>query len=67
MSEAAAKPGFPAMSIEQAHALVDFHAARDRALPTTLYGTAGPLVVWAHGMWGHPRKFTHLLGRWAEA
>ena len=41
--------------------------ARGRPLPTTLYGTEGPLVVWAHGMWGHPRKFTHLLGRWAQA
>lgn len=46
-------------------------AARDRALPTTLHvpasGPRAPLVVFCHGMWGHPRKFTQLLSHWAAA
>jgi predicted dienelactone hydrolase len=46
-------------------------AARDRALPTTLYvpasGPRAPLIVFCHGMWGHPRKFTQLLSHWAAA
>jgi len=46
--------------------------ARDRSLPTTVYApTSGarksPLIVFGHGMWGHPRKFTWLFGRWADA
>lgn len=40
-------------------------------MPTTLYvpasGPRAPLIVFAHGMWGHPRKFTQLLSRWASA
>jgi dienelactone hydrolase len=46
-------------------------ASRGRSLPTTLHvpesGTSAPLIVFAHGMWGHPRKFTRLFGRWAHA
>lgn len=45
--------------------------ARDRPLPTTVYvpdlGPNGPLVVFGHGMWGQPGKFTWLFGRWADA
>jgi predicted dienelactone hydrolase len=45
--------------------------ARDRLLPTTVYvpksGTNAPLIVFGHGMWGHPRKFRRLFARWAEA
>jgi dienelactone hydrolase len=45
--------------------------ARDRSLPTTVYtpaaGTSAPLIVFCHGMWGHPRKFTRLFARWADA
>ena len=46
--------------------------ARDRLLPTTVYVPASgtrksPLIVFGHGMWGHPRKFTWLFGRWADA
>jgi dienelactone hydrolase len=41
-----------------------------RALPTLLHLPAGeppwPLVVFAHGWMGHPRKFTRLFGRWTE-
>lgn len=50
-----------------------YDQARDRLLPTTVYppapGTKSPppLIVFGHGMWGHPRKFTWLLGRWAHA
>jgi len=44
---------------------------RGRPLPTTVYvpasGPDAPLVVFCHGFWGHPRKFTRLLARWAEA
>ena len=39
--------------------------ARNRPLPTTVYvaasGTSAPLIVFGHGMWGHPRKFTRLF------
>ena len=45
--------------------------ARGRALPTTVYvpasGPNAPLLVFGHGMWGHPRKFTRLFARWADA
>ena len=46
--------------------------ARDRLLPTTVYVPASgaqksPLIVFGHGMWGHPRKFTWLFGQWAAA
>lgn len=44
---------------------------RGRALPTQLHLRAGeppwPLVVFAHGWIGHPRKYTRLFGRWADA
>jgi predicted dienelactone hydrolase len=46
-------------------------AARGRALPTSVYapaaGTVAPLIVFCHGMWGHPRKFTWLFSQWADA
>ena len=49
--------------------LVD--AARGRALPTDVYvpasGPDAPLVVFCHGMWGHPRKFTRLFAHWTAA
>ncbi len=42
-----------------------------RALPTRLHLPPAeppwPLVVFAHGWMGHPRKFARLLGRWAAA
>ena len=45
--------------------------ARGRPLPTTVYvpasGPSSPLLVFGHGIWGHPRKFTRLLARWAGA
>src|SRR3954452_18017469 len=45
--------------------------ARGRPLPTTVYvpesGTSVPLIVFGHGFWGHPRKFTRLFARWVEA
>lgn len=45
--------------------------ARGRLLPTTVYvpesGTSAPLVVFGHGMCGHPHKFRRLFGHWAEA
>jgi hypothetical protein len=45
--------------------------ARGRLLPTTVYvpesGTSAPLIVFGHGMWGHPRKFRRLFARWVEA
>ena len=45
--------------------------ARGRELPTEVYvpptGPDAPLVVFGHGMWGHPRLFTRLFGRWAAA
>ncbi|HEV3486329.1 MAG TPA: hypothetical protein VG106_13040, partial [Vicinamibacterales bacterium] len=30
-------------------------------------GPVAPLIVFGHGMWGHPRKFTRLFARWAGA
>ena len=45
--------------------------ARGRLLPTTVCvpepGTSAPLIVFCHGMWGHPRKFSRLFARWVEA
>jgi len=45
--------------------------ARGRVLPTTVYvpepETSAPLIVFCHGMWGHPRKFSRLFSRWLEA
>jgi predicted dienelactone hydrolase len=46
-------------------------AAPDRQLPTTVWypeadGTY-PLIVFAHGLSGHPDVFTRLLSRWASA
>jgi dienelactone hydrolase len=42
-----------------------------RPLPTTLHVPAveppWPLVVFAHGWMGHPRKFTRLFGHWVDA
>lgn len=42
-----------------------------RSLETTIYVPPGrgrrPLIVFAHGMSGHPDKFTRLLTSWAEA
>lgn len=42
-----------------------------RLLPTDVYLPAGsgpfPFVAFAHGLNGHPRKFTQLLTAWAEA
>jgi predicted dienelactone hydrolase len=45
---------------------------RSRLLPTTVYvpgsgARTPPLIVFGHGMWGHPRKFTWLFGQWLEA
>jgi dienelactone hydrolase len=46
-------------------------AAPDRTLVTTLYRPSGkgpfPLIVFSHGLSGHPDKFTDLLGAWASA
>ncbi len=43
----------------------------ERMLPTDVYLPAGtgpfPFVAFAHGLNGHPRKFTQLLSAWAEA
>src|SRR3954453_12625186 len=45
--------------------------ARNRPVPTTVYvpesGTSAPLIVFGHGMLGHPRKFTRLFACWADA
>lgn len=42
-----------------------------RSLPTTLHvpqcDPPWPLVVFAHGWMGHPRKFTRLFGHWISA
>lgn len=45
---------------------------RDRPLTTTVHVPTEakgrrPLIVFGHGFDGHPRKFTKLLGAWAEA
>jgi hypothetical protein len=29
--------------------------------------TSAPLIVFGHGIWGHPRKFTGLFARWVDA
>ncbi len=46
-------------------------ASDQRVLPTEVYVPAGegpfPLIAFSHGLAGHPRKFTDLLGAWAEA
>ena len=46
-------------------------AADERHLVTEVYLPIGqgpfPFVAFSHGLAGHPRKFTHLLGAWAEA
>ena len=46
-------------------------ARGERALPTHLHVPAveppWPLVLFAHGWKGHPRKFTRLFGRWTAA
>ena len=45
--------------------------ARGRLLPTTVYvpesGASAPLIVFCHGIWGHPRKFTRLFAWWVDA
>ena len=45
--------------------------ADDRRLVTDVYVPAGtgpfPFIAFSHGLAGHPRKFTQLLGQWAEA
>ncbi len=45
--------------------------APNRTLVTTIYRPRGkgpfPLIVFAHGIDGHPEKFTKLLSRWAAA
>src|SRR3954453_20931873 len=44
---------------------------RGRLLPTTVYvpesGPSAPLIVFGHGIWGHPRKFKRLFARWVDA
>jgi predicted dienelactone hydrolase len=46
-------------------------ARADRPLPTTVWfpddDTAHPLIVFAHGLSGHPEKFRALLAAWASA
>ena len=48
-----------------------FPGAHGRNLPTTMYlpsvAEPAPLIVLAHGLNGHPRKFTGLARHWAEA
>jgi dienelactone hydrolase len=43
----------------------------DRHLVTDVYLPAGtgpfPFIAFSHGLNGHPRKFTQLLGHWADA
>lgn len=43
----------------------------ERTLVTEVYLPAGrgpfPFVAFSHGLNGHPRKFTQLLGQWADA
>ena len=45
--------------------------ADERRLVTEVYVPAGtgpfPFIAFSHGLNGHPRKFTRLLGAWAEA
>jgi dienelactone hydrolase len=44
---------------------------RGRALTTVVRvpdaGSPAPLIVFGHGFTGHPRKFTKLLGAWADS
>jgi predicted dienelactone hydrolase len=44
---------------------------RGRLLPTTVHfpasGQRAPLIVFAHGFWGHPRKFGRLFAHWTAA
>src|SRR4051794_29107745 len=44
---------------------------RGRLLPTTVYvpesGPSAPLIVFGHGIWGHPRKFKRLFAHWVDA
>src|SRR5215208_4814294 len=44
---------------------------RGRPLPTSVFvppsGPSAPLIVFGHGFWGHPRKFTRLFARWVDA
>ncbi len=46
-------------------------AAPDRTLVTTVYRPSGhgpfPLIVFSHGLGGHPDKFTQLFSAWARA
>ncbi len=53
------------------HVLPLHDDVRGRPLPTTVNvpesGAAAPLIVFAHGMWGNPGKFTWLFGQWADA
>ncbi len=52
-------------------AIGSYAGGAQRELPTTLYmptrDDAAPLILLAHGLNGHPRKFTTLATRWAEA
>lgn len=45
--------------------------SRDRVLVTHVYvppgGSACPLIVFGHGAWGSPRKFTRLFLSWVDA
>jgi dienelactone hydrolase len=45
--------------------------ADERRLVTDVYVPAGtgpfPFIAFSHGLNGHPRKFTQLLGQWADA
>lgn len=45
--------------------------ARGRLLPTTVRlpddGQRAPLIVFAHGFWGHPRKFERLFDHFTRA
>lgn len=49
----------------------DLAARPERTLATTVWLPAdpspAPLVVFSHGLMGHPRKFDGILRRWAEA
>lgn len=50
---------------------VESDAAPERTLETTLYlpdtGGPAPLIVFSHGIAGHPDKFRDLLSAWASA
>jgi len=67
-SETAAAPPFEVMT--RTVTFVDDH--RDRTLATTIHSPVDvpgpvPLIAFAHGNDGHPRKFSQLLTAWAEA